>query len=83
MTRTPVEIAAEGMREFDGKCLPPWSVVVKVAISALEREGFVVVPREPTDEMLSAAHRNNHPRDIDTWRTMIAASSSPKAGGAE
>lgn len=27
--------------------------------------------RRPTDEMVAAANRNNHPRDIDTWRTMI------------
>lgn len=27
--------------------------------------------REPTEMMLSAAHRNNHPRDIETWQTMI------------
>ena len=29
--------------------------------------------REPTGAMVDAANRNNHPRDIDTWRTMIDA----------
>lgn len=29
--------------------------------------------REPTCEMVAAANRNNHPRDVDTWRTMIDA----------
>lgn len=29
--------------------------------------------REPTDFVLAAAHRNNHPRDIETWQTMIDA----------
>lgn len=27
--------------------------------------------REPTTAMVAAAERNNHPRDIETWRTMI------------
>lgn len=29
--------------------------------------------REPTEAMLSIARRNNHPRDEETWRTMIDA----------
>ncbi|WAJ27122.1 hypothetical protein [Antarcticirhabdus aurantiaca] len=32
--------------------------------------------REPTDFVLAAAHRNNHPRDIETWQTMIDAALS-------
>lgn len=31
----------------------------------------VLAMREPSPGMISAANRNNHPRDIDTWRTMI------------
>lgn len=31
----------------------------------------IAAMREPTMNMLSAAHRNNHPRDIETWQTMI------------
>lgn len=33
--------------------------------------------RKPTPEMLAAANRNNHPRDADTWETMIDAALSP------
>ena len=29
--------------------------------------------REPTEAMLAAGRRNNHPRDEETWRTMIDA----------
>ena len=39
-----------------------WLIYAKTAIKSM---------REPTTEMLGAAHRNNHPRDIETWRTMI------------
>jgi hypothetical protein len=31
----------------------------------------LVEARVPTEQMVSAANRNNHPRDIDTWQTMI------------
>lgn len=31
----------------------------------------IAAMREPTSAMVGAANRNNHPRDIDTWRTMI------------
>lgn len=27
--------------------------------------------RAPTPDMIAAANRNNHPRDIETWHTMI------------
>lgn len=29
--------------------------------------------REPTSDMVAAANRNNHPRDEETWRTMVDA----------
>jgi hypothetical protein len=35
--------------------------------------------REPTQDMVAAANRNNHPRDIDTWRTMIDAALATRA----
>lgn len=34
--------------------------------------------REPTVAMLVAARRNNHPRDGETWQTMIDAALSGK-----
>lgn len=37
---------------------------------ALARAAIVAM-RNPTREMIGAANRNNHPRDIDTWHTMI------------
>jgi hypothetical protein len=40
----------------------PDEVLARAAIEAM---------REPTDQMVGAANRNNHPRDVDTWRTMI------------
>jgi hypothetical protein len=42
-------------------------------LMAIESAGFVIVPKEPTAAMLAAAHRNNHPRDAETWSTMVAA----------
>lgn len=42
----------------------PWLVYAKTAIKDM---------REPTEFMIAAARRNNHPRDIDTWQTMIDA----------
>lgn len=33
--------------------------------------------RDPSRKMLDAAHRNNHPRDIDTWQTMIDEALKP------
>lgn len=33
----------------------------------------IAAMREPTQGMVAAANRNNHPRDTDTWRTMIDA----------
>jgi hypothetical protein len=37
------------------------------AIAAIE------AMREPTQDMVFAANRNNHPRDIETYQTMIDA----------
>jgi hypothetical protein len=34
--------------------------------------------REPTEAMIAAALRNNHPRDVETWRTMIDAALGDK-----
>lgn len=59
-----------------GRGLPPsWD-----AIDRFEREMWlfsaraaIEAMREPTRDMISAANRNNHPRDIDTWQTMIDA----------
>lgn len=31
----------------------------------------IAAMREPTEAMIGAANRNNHPRDIDTWKTMV------------
>lgn len=42
-------------------------------VAALEAAGFVIVPRTPTAAMLAVAHRNNHPRDSETWTTMVDA----------
>lgn len=41
------------------------------------RDGWKWVPVEPTEEMIAAARRNNHPRDVDTWNTMLSAAPSP------
>ena len=36
-------------------------------------QAAIVAMREPTRDMVAAANRNNHPRNIDTWRIMIDA----------
>jgi hypothetical protein len=41
-----------------------WRAAARAAISAM---------REPTEAMVRAANRNNHPRDEETWRTMVDA----------
>jgi hypothetical protein len=46
------------------RCWPFCSAQARAAIEAM---------REPTPGMVGAANRNNHPRDIDTWQTMIDA----------
>lgn len=43
------------------------------ALGRIRAAGFEVVPREPTETMISAANRLNHPRDEEVWRTMIDA----------
>jgi hypothetical protein len=40
----------------------PWFLYAKTTIRDM---------REPTHDMIAAANRNNHPRDEETWRTMI------------
>jgi hypothetical protein len=45
----------------------PHQVACDAARAAIE------AMREPTPGMVGAANRNNHPRDIDTWQTMIDA----------
>lgn len=42
----------------------PWEDAARAAIAAM---------REPTEAMVAEARRNNHPRDEETWRTMIDA----------
>jgi hypothetical protein len=43
------------------------------ASAASRRKAIAAIEamREPTPAMLGAANRNNHPRDEDTWNTMI------------
>ncbi len=46
--------------------------------SILEREGLAVVPVEPSEEMLAAAHWHFTEATRETWRAMIAAAQEPK-----
>ena len=47
---TPAEILERAMEDFD----PPWYGRAQAAIIALDKEGFVIVPKAPTDEMAVA-----------------------------
>lgn len=49
-----------------GKGDMPMQVAREFARAAIE------AMRQPTDDMIAAARRNNHPRDIDVWLTMIS-----------
>ena len=71
-----VERVARAMAEDDrlgavadgpGVLRQSWRAYVPMARAAIE------AMREPTELMVAAANRNNHPRDVDTWRTMIDA----------
>lgn len=53
---------ARALSEADWSCDGDYRALAHAAIEAM---------REPTEEMISAANRNNHPRDIETWQTMI------------
>jgi hypothetical protein len=71
ITRYGSEVWRKG--ELEAKINFYWPRHVKSARAAIE------AMREPTETMVSAANRNNHPRDIDTWRTMIDAALATRA----
>lgn len=44
--------------------------------TSTEARAAIAAMRVPTEAMIAAANRNNHPRDVDTWQTMIDAASA-------
>lgn len=52
----------ESQRAWIDETWPQFEEFSRLAIATM---------REPTGAMIGAANRNNHPRDVDTWRTMI------------
>lgn len=65
-----IEAVAKALNEFENQRVPhmakPWSLLTvpvrdvvlaeaRAALSAIEAAGFVVVPKEPTDEMVDGA----------------------------
>ena len=49
------------------------TAAIAAHIAALNEAGFVIVPREPTKEMLAAFVDGDDPAYAEDWRTMIAA----------
>jgi hypothetical protein len=60
---------------------------VRRLLSCLEEEGMVVVPREPTEEMLTAGAYDEYSGHTEmaaaiTWRAMLAAAPNPSPSSA-
>lgn len=57
--------------------------IARACLSAIEAEGMVIVPREPTEEMLASRHGVDNDEytgvsegcALELWRAMLAASS--------
>lgn len=52
--KTPEEIMLKAIADLPGPALPPWAVIVKRQIEALDAAGYVIVPKEPTQAMVKA-----------------------------
>lgn len=51
-----------------------WPRVARAALTELEQAGYVVVPVEPTEEMIDAGWAYVHNEDAaGTWRSMLSA----------
>lgn len=85
----PVEVVARALCVFDEsdpdavhewgwprEALPTWTIYTheaRAAVRALEEAGMVIVPREATEAMVKAAHRDTIGDPRPVWRAMLDA----------
>lgn len=80
--KTPEQVIAQAI---EGKGGPEWRRYLPEAradIEALDAAGYVIVPKEPTREMLEAAWSVEAPVEVEMtmiYRAMIAAAQTQKA----
>lgn len=90
-----IEAVAKALNEFENQRVPhmakPWSLLTvpvrdvvlaeaRAALSAIEAAGFVVVPKDPTQEMIDMA-RHDYAEPRACYSLMIAG--RPKITGGE
>jgi Lar family restriction alleviation protein len=62
----------------DPEAIEKWNTRATLAASSTAPAGFVLVPVEPTEAMLTAAHALPDVMNVgDEWRAMLAAASAP------
>ena len=83
------DVIAHTLKKYDkpktkNKDLAEFQEALRLAITALSHppappEGWVMVPREPTDKMLKAAFVAMNQTPAAEWKAMKAANLSPRA----
>jgi hypothetical protein len=56
----------------------PTRKAADAVLTAIEAAGFVVVPKEPTSEMLDAVSGYLSPHPLACWQAMIAAATAAR-----